>query len=145
MGTLVKDAQTAAEWMATALTQSGYKADFSLESLKEIDRFFDEHGRNGQAVPGGLLSQQLGQRIFALGGYVGEVIRRAYGGEWQADDKDPQGEINISLALPTGSVIWPVQRVMKRFQSGSEDGIYIYGVLVQGGNAPPKQSLHSKP
>src|SRR5579871_3860612 len=35
---VVKDAKEAAEWIATALSSSGYKADFTLESLKEIDR-----------------------------------------------------------------------------------------------------------
>src|SRR4029453_9500950 len=117
MPTLVEDIRTAADWIAKALSSSGYRADFSITSLKEVDRFFDEHSKNGQAVPGGLLSEQLGSRMFALGGYVGEVIRRTHGGHWQANDKDPEGEINIALVLPTGGLIWPVQRVMKRFKN----------------------------
>jgi hypothetical protein len=89
MASLVADARQMADWVANALTQSGYNADFSLESLREIDRFFDEQSRDGEAVPGGLLADQLGPRIFAIGSYVGETIIRFYGGEWQADDTDP--------------------------------------------------------
>lgn len=128
MSSLVEDAQQAADWIAVALSSSGYKADFSVDSLKDIDRFFDEHSRAGQATPGGLLAEQFGQRMFALGSYVGEVIRRQHGGEWRGDDQDEQGEINIELVLPGGGVIWPVQRVLKRFQNGPEDGIFAYGV-----------------
>jgi len=32
----------ASDWVTKALNSSGYKADYSLESIKEIDRFFDE-------------------------------------------------------------------------------------------------------
>ena len=48
------------------------------------------------------------------------------------DDDDPEGEINVQLVLPGGGVIWPVQRVMKRFQNGSVDGLSVYGRWVAG-------------
>lgn len=126
---LVEDAQQMAAWVAGALSQSGYRADFSLESLREIDRFFDEQSLDGKAKPGGLLSEQLGSRIFAIGSYVGECVIRHYGGAWQADDADPEGEVNIQVVLPGDIVIWPVQRVMKRLRNGAEDALYAYGCL----------------
>lgn len=122
------DAKVSAQWIAKALSSSGYRADFSIESLKEVDRFFDEQAPNGQPKPGGLLSVDVGARLFALGGYVGEVIRRASGGNWKGDDNDPQAEISIALQLKGGAIIWPVQRVMKRFKNGKEDGVYVYGI-----------------
>ena len=128
---LKEDIVKAYEWIATALKNSGYNADFSIESLREIDRFFDEHAEIGQAKPGGLLSKNRGMRLFALGSYVGEVLIRQYGGEWETDDNDPKGEINIAVKLSNGSIIWPVQRVMKRFENGSEDEIYTYGIACQ--------------
>ena len=129
---LIRDARKAAAWVATALSNSGYEADFTLESLRRIDDFFEEHSQNGQAVEDGLLAEQLGSRLFALGSYVGEVLIRAYGGQWQADDNDPNGEINIAVVLPKGTMLWPVQRVMKRFKNGPDDGIYAYGKLANG-------------
>src|SRR5438105_2428181 len=85
---LITDARRMADHIAEALSQSGYKADFSLDSLREIDRFFDEHSRDGEAMPGGLLSEALGSRIFAIGSYVGECVIKHYGGTWQGDDAD---------------------------------------------------------
>jgi hypothetical protein len=127
---IVRDAQKAAEWAAEALWQKGYNTDFSLESLKELDRFFDEQAPNGTPRPDGLLTDHLGARIFAIGSYMGEVIRRQCGGEWQGNDEDPQAEINLAVVCKDGGVNWPVQRVMKRFENGPEDGLYIHGRLI---------------
>jgi hypothetical protein len=127
MGKIVEDVDAAAKWIATALSSSGYKADFTPPSLWEIDRFFDEHSNTGHAVPGGLLSEQLGSRLFSIGSYVGEVLRKVKGGQWIGNDADPQAEINVELQLADGSKCWPVQRAMKRFKNGPEDGIAVYG------------------
>jgi hypothetical protein len=123
----VDDVQAAAQWMRDALTESKYQADFSPRSLWEVDRFFDEHTQRGAAKSGGLLSQDLGARLFGLGAYVGEVIRRQKGGHWVGDDKDPQAEINVELRLADGSRCWPVQRVMKRFSLGAAEALAPYG------------------
>jgi hypothetical protein len=127
---IIEDAIALSNQISRALSQSGYEADFSLESLKEIDRFFEEQAVDGRAKPGGFLSQELGARVFALGAYVGEVIRRHHGGQWQGNDEDAQAEINLAVRLNSGTIIWPVQRVMKRFKNGSEDGIWVYGAVI---------------
>ena len=45
-------------------------------------------------------------------------------------DNDPQGEVNIAVKLKNGSIIFPVQRAMKRYQNGKEDSIYDYGYVL---------------
>lgn len=130
MSKIVKDVENGALWVAKALKSSGYLADFSAESLQEIDRFFDEHSQGGKPKPGGLLAEDIGARIFALGAYVGEVIRQVLGGEWVGDDDDPRAEINVELKLANGTRLWPVQRVMKRFKNGAADGIGVYATAV---------------
>ncbi len=127
MSQVEEDMLEGAEWISQALRSSGYRADFSPESLWHVDFFFDDHCSNGEATPGGLLSEDLGKRLFALGAYVGEVLRRNVGGEWHGDDTDPLAEVNVELNLTSGAKCWPVQRVMKRFKNGSQDGIASYG------------------
>jgi hypothetical protein len=130
MSSIKEDGGHASEWISRALQSSGYRADFSPQSLREIDRFFDEHSANGAAKSGGLLSKDLGSRIFAVGAYIGEVVRRNVGGEWMGDDNDPEVEINIKLHLSNGMSCWPVQRAMKRFKNGEEDGIMAWGIAL---------------
>jgi hypothetical protein len=142
---VVKDAKEAAEWIATALSSSGYKADFTLESLKEIDRFVDEQTQNGRPRPGGLLAENFGARVFALGAYVGEVIRRLGEGQWHGDDSDRYAEINVEVRLKSASTIWPMQRVIKRIKNGREDGIYVYGYAILKDERRPPGSQPSSP
>lgn len=126
MSSILDDIPKAAEWISKALSESGYRADFSPASIWEIERFFDENSRDGVPVKNGLLDTNIGARLFALGSYVGEVIRRNNGGEWKGDDSDPQVEINAELHLPNGAVCWPMQRAMKRFKLGKEEGMHAY-------------------
>jgi len=124
---IVDDVMSGADWIASALNSSGYEADFSPSSLCEVDRFYDEHTSNGAALPNGLLAEETGARLFALGSYVGEVIRQSIGGEWVGNDDDPQAEINVELRLAKNDRVWPTQRAMKRFSNGPEDSIAAYG------------------
>ena len=129
MPSIKEDIATASEWIAAALRSSGYNIDFSVQSLQEIDRFYDEHTVNGAPRPNGLFSTDLDSRIFAVGSYVGEVIRRAKGGEWHGDDADPRVKLHVELRLEDGTLCWPTQRAMNRLRNGREDGI---GAFAQG-------------
>jgi hypothetical protein len=127
---IVRDAVDAADWMAKSLAGWGYKADFSLESLKDVDRFIDEEAPDGKPKPGGHLSQQFGAHIFGLGAYVGETIRRLGEGQWEGNDRDNWPEITLAVRLKSGTVLWPTQRMLKRFENGPENGLYPYGVMI---------------
>ncbi|MFJ5270150.1 hypothetical protein [Streptomyces sp. NPDC088358] len=124
------DVHGSARWMARALNSSGYKADFTPGSLRDVERFMSEHGDHGTAVAGGLLATDLGPRLFALGTYVGETVQQALGGAWAADGDGPTAGVDIALHLPDGSIIRPVQRVIKRFRNGPEDSIVFYGAAL---------------
>lgn len=119
--TLLQDIYSSSEWIANALSVSGYKADYSLDSMREIDRFYDE-----QNTPTGILSKNRGQILFALGSYIGQTVIKLYGGKWITNDNDPEGEMNIAVNLDNGSTIWPVMKCMKRYTNGQEDSIYDY-------------------
>lgn len=119
--TLAQDIVVAEEWVVKALNASEYKADYTLESMKEIDRFFDE-----QSTPEGILAKNRGQIIFSLGAYVGQTAIKLYGGQWVTDDADPQGEITIAVKLADGTTLWPVVKCMKRYDRGAEESLYAY-------------------
>lgn len=127
---IVADAKEAATWIAEAMRSSGYATDFSSGSLWEVDRFFaDQMKRAGKPKRRGLLAEDRGSRLFAIGGYVGEVIRRnATGWQWVPPKDDPNDEINLGLVHDDGTVVWPIQRTMKRFAEGPENGIAAYAM-----------------
>lgn len=123
---LSDDIRASTQWIIMAMLSSGYKADLTVESMREIDRFFDE-----QNTPDGILSKNRGTILFSLGCYIGETIINNFGGCWITDDNDPQGEMNIAVKLPDGTTLFPVQRCMKRYQNGMEDSIYAYVYALQ--------------
>lgn len=137
--TLLQDIYYSSEWIVTALNSSGYKADYSLESMKEIDRFFDE-----QNTPTGILSKNRGQILFALGSYIGQTVIKLYGGKWITDDHDPEGELKIAVDLDNGSTIWPAIRCMKRYTNGREDSIYDYVWVLDKGKPEDILENHLK-
>ena len=123
--TLLEDIPKAADWFVQAMGSSGYALDETLESFRELDRFIDEQKR-----PGGLLDGKVGSKLFAMGAYVGQTLIARLGGRWEANDQDPEGEINIAVHLNCAT-IWPVQKVMKRFSNGPEDSLYAYGAALR--------------
>ena len=125
---VVDEAPRMAELVAKALTKDGYEADFTPASLWEIDRFYDEQTRKGVPRRWGLLAKDTSLRLFSLGAYVGEVVRREVGGAWQGDDEDPQAELNLALRLPDDSIAWPVQRAIERMRNGKEAALVDYAV-----------------
>jgi hypothetical protein len=128
MGTLLEDIDTQSKWIRNAFSADKLELDFTIRSFIQIDRFFNRHAVKGVPVRGGRLVKKLGGIIFSIGSYIGEtIIKTVPGSMWQTDDNDPEGEVNVSVKLPDGTLIWPMQRAMKRFQNGSEDSIYVYG------------------
>lgn len=126
VSTLMEDIPKAADWLVRAMASSGYCLDGGMESFRELDRFFEE-----QKVPGGLLDGKVGNKLFAIGSYMGQVLCKELGGVWETDDSDPQGEINIAVRFQNGAAAWPVQRTMRRFQNGAADSLYAYGVVLR--------------
>ena len=128
MATLLQDIKTQSDWIAKAFAADKLKLDYTIRSFIEIDKFFNKHSKDGKAVKGGRLTLNLGAIVFSLGSYVGQtIIKNVPGAVWQTDDNDPEGEITASVKLPDGTIILPMQRIMRRFQNGSEDAVYVYG------------------
>ena len=123
--TLAEDIKISAEWVKKNMNLSGYKVDYDLDSMKEVDRFFDE-----QTKEGGLLTGKCGNIIFSLGSFIGETIIKLYGGEWITNDDDPNGEINAEVHTSDKIVCWPIIRCMKRRQNGPEESIYAYVIAL---------------
>jgi hypothetical protein len=145
MSTILEDLRAAAATIADLANAAGYAFDFSARSLWEVDRFLDDNASDGEPKAGGLLSKDLGSRVFELGAYVGEVIRGAVGGAWVTDSEagdrrpsDPSGDLTVRLETADGESLWPNQRVMKRILGDVTQGVtqYAAGVGVDPGPDP---------
>lgn len=119
-GELEAEMIAAKQWITSSLGASGYKVDFSFESLNEVDRFFEE-----QNSPRGILARHTGRIIFALAVYVGETFIANVGGKWLIDDC--RNEMEIKIKLSDGRIVFPGQKVVERYQTKRSFSLYEYG------------------
>lgn len=124
-------AAAAEQAVATGAERFDVALDYSIESIKEVDRILD---RQHQQIPRGLsrLLQksppesaiQTSARIW--GAYLGEVIRRQWGGEWSVAETGPY-EGSFILSLFDGDFqMCPPAKAYKRLKNGSGDNIWTY-------------------
>jgi hypothetical protein len=117
----------ALSWITAELAEHGYKSDFSLESLHDLDLYLDTQCEDGRPKPGTLLSTNANTGLLALGLYVAEVVRRARGGQWYVPRARPGDIFRWEFRFGTEVRMWPTQRVFKRIRNGGEDSLSHYG------------------
>lgn len=95
--------------------------DFSEDSLDNIERIMSKlHARSKQAAPEGFTEEQLTHASKMWGAYVGEVIRRRYGGQWSTA---ADGVLQLALS---GYTAQPIVKVRSRIVNGPADNIRFY-------------------
>lgn len=117
-GTIVAQSQLAVQ---TAKLKFSEALDFSSESLEGVERIMGVlHKQATGADPDQKLNEQQVTELSKLWGiYVGEVIRRYYGGQWSLVDGVPD------LALG-GRQASPLAKVRKRITGGALDNLKYY-------------------
>src|SRR5689334_6120291 len=81
-GQIQRDADAA---VTAAKKGFGINLDFSVESLEHIDTMLAHHY---ELIQQSDVSPAMIDRVcYVLGSYVGEVIRRKWGGEWGTESK----------------------------------------------------------
>ena len=111
----------------------GVHLDYSLESLRELDtilqRFHDDLPKGlSKAFKRGPSEEQVAQHAKTWGGYLGEVIRRRWGGTWVLPEEGPFAG---AICLEVGdTLISPPSRTAKRMMNGPEDSVYDYASVL---------------
>lgn len=92
---------------------TGQKLDFSRETLKAIDAVLEKnYAKNTLSDP---TTEEMGL-------YLGEVIRRKFGGEWRYND----GFKELCLAHPLEGFIFPISQIRRALEQKSTDHVQSY-------------------
>ena len=126
----VEVAEQEAERAGRGLVESGYRADFTVAGLAELDRFFDDHAPGGVPTPSGLLAEHTGGRVFALAAYLGETLRRQFAGTWRQRPGAEADPTAVEVVLPDGRVVQPVEWVFHRLKANPPGGLARLGWLL---------------
>lgn len=94
--------------------------DYGTDSVQVLESLFD---RVEYAMADPESRETLGLLTRLWGSYLGEVIRRRYGGEWIIWS-DKHGK---TMALQVGdATVFPHNKVKKRLERGSDHNIWNY-------------------
>ncbi|HEY9746717.1 MAG TPA: hypothetical protein V6C99_10925 [Oculatellaceae cyanobacterium] len=109
--------------------------DYSKESLQRLDQFISD---NFEPVGSKAIADSL---LQGIGCYLGEVIIRNLGGEW-----DESGKPEI-VGLSTLPPIQPIEKAHQRFQNGRQDSLAWYyhslakkAYEMEAANNPPQNN-----
>lgn len=117
----------AAMWAATLVGNRGATLDGSVESLRILDALIEDARESIQGEP----NPPQAALLWALGAYLGEVLRNARGGSWTVGALDDLDLFwGTSLTSTDGLQMWPMQRIIKCFLNGAEESVYDYGVTM---------------
>jgi hypothetical protein len=113
-----------------AKTQFQAELDFSENSLEKVETILNlvstsvPKGPLAKIAKRGPSDEQVRKMAMVWGAYVGEVIRRRWGGEWTTETKAQPGYV---LTLRLGETdIFPPAKVYRRLTNGLEDNVWHY-------------------
>ncbi len=119
--------------VAAARNVDKIELDYSPQSLTAVDRILESFHREGLNV------NQIGETVFSLGCYVGEVLVRHNRGVWKLPKQTAfarilrRGENNTMVVeLPDGTVCNPIGKAFKFLEDGKTESVaYFYQVFAK--------------
>ncbi len=121
--TEIRDAH---ESLVSIFHDFGVDLDYSIESLHRIENYLEENYPSNQDAKNPFPAVRVGVKIFYIGAYLGETLRKKLGGNWQFDEHDPLGQIRAELCFENGERIRPIEDVMTRIEEKLPIEIFSY-------------------
>jgi hypothetical protein len=128
------EAMTATAARAVEIAAQGrITLDYSVESIRIVEEQLASlhlaipKGLFGKLTKKGPSDEEIHVMAMTFGAYVGEVLKRRFGGQWSLENNLAPG-----TKVPTfhfgngGGEIWPQIKVEKRLRNGPEDNVWHY-------------------
>jgi hypothetical protein len=114
----------------------GERLDFTEASIAGVERCL----ATTADVAGQLASDNLEHETRVWGAYLGEVVRRRFGGEWQMSQY-PGGALAVPTLEVRGSNLYPMMKVYRRLTMGSQENLTEFYAMIAKRLGPPA-SIH---
>lgn len=104
--------------------------DFSPQSIEDVELIL---ARMYETIPHRAIEkllrkkpseEQMATIAVSYGAYLGEVIRREFGGTWQT--QDVSGQPALALVFDEKNMIFPPAKIWKRLNNGAEDNVWSF-------------------
>ncbi len=102
--------------------------DYSENSLMEVEAILSQCA--GRTPAGGPPSEDVGEMCKMWGSYLGEVVRRRFGGEWSIETYP--GKQFATLALTVGAnKLYPTMKIDRRLTQGESENVWSFYKMIK--------------
>src|SRR5690242_17355583 len=107
---------------AVKMGREGFETDldFSESSLEKVEKIL---AHLSTEMPDSASESSIDEMSKMWGGYLGEVVRRRWGGEWMIDYY-PGGQFLIITLNVNGSKLFPSMKVNRRLTEGPQENVW---------------------
>jgi hypothetical protein len=112
-----------AEQAVAAARQYQANLDYSERSLRDVEAILEK-------LQQASLHQNLTETCKMWGSYLGEVVRRRFGGEWSIETYPGKEFATLTLNLG-GSKIFPSMKIHRRLTQGAGENIWSFYEMVK--------------
>ena len=103
--------------------------DYSEDSLMEVEMILAQLAR--QAAPSEAASDDtVGETCKMWGSYLGEVVRRRFGGEWSVETYPGKQFATLTLSI-AGNKLFPTMKVHRRLTQGEDDNVWSFYKMIK--------------
>lgn len=118
-----------AQNFVSAFEKENEKLDYSVNSLKQIEDYISTTFKNSKPKKNSFFAEDTDSMTFAMGAYLGEVIRRnSRGVRW--NNVETESPFEITQETPNGSVAFTIGKAFKRIYQGEEDNMHHFAVVM---------------
>ncbi len=132
--------QSYAEQAVAAARELEIQLDYSEESLKQVENILErmqDPVRGSGASSAAPSDSETEDLCKVWGGYLGEVVRRHWGGEWVLETYPGGNVLTVALNVP-GGMVFPSMKIYRRLSQGAGESVWTFYCMMRARfRAPP--------
>lgn len=131
-------AQMAEAYAQKAVSQApSYHAvlDFSESSLMELEVILSQISQADQSA------DELSETCKLWGSYLGEVVRRRFGGDWSVEQYPGKDFATLTLTV-NGSKLFPSMKIHRRLAQGDSENIWSFYKMIKSRLEAAPKTIH---
>ena len=128
--------QAYAEQAVAAAREYKVRLDYSEESLQQVEIILERlHNSIPGGTPGGAASAapsdaETEDLCKVWGGYLGEVVRRRWGGEWVLEIYPGGNVLTVALSV-LGGTVFPSMKIYRRLSQGAAENVWSFYCMMR--------------
>jgi hypothetical protein len=123
--------QSYAEQAVAAARAQQIELDYSEESLKQVENILERlDAPLDRGAPDASPPEDAEELCKMWGGYLGEVVRRRWGGEWVLETYPGGNVLTVALSTPGGTV-FPSLKIYRRLSQGAGENVWSFYCMMR--------------